>query len=111
MVRVILSPVANDTFLRLKMSNKKIEKSIFNSIREKLELIKIDPKLGESVKKKLIPKEYKEKYGLTILYKVRLADYWRLLYTIKDNELEIIAIIVDIVDHEEYNDIFGFRKK
>jgi hypothetical protein len=25
--------------------------------------------------------------------------------------LEVIAIIVDIVDHEEYNDIFGFKKK
>ena len=111
MVRVILSHVANDTFLRLKMSNKKIEKSIFNSVREKLELIKTDPRLGESVKKKLIPKEYKEKYGMTVLYKVRLADYWRLLYTIKDNELEVVAIIVDIVDHEEYNDIFGFKKK
>jgi len=111
MIKVILSQVANDTYIKLKVSTKKIEKSIFNSVCEKLELIKQDPKIGESIKKKLIPKEYKSNYGITVLYKIRLANYWRLLYTIKDNELEIIAIIVDIVDHDEYNDIFGFKKK
>lgn len=111
MVKLILSTVANDTFLKLKRSNKKIEKSIFKSVCEKIELIKQDPKIGETIKKKLIPKEYKNNYGITVLYKIRLANFWRLLYTIKDNELEIIAIIVDIIDHEEYNDIFGFKKK
>jgi len=103
--------MANDTYLKLKASNKKIEKSIFNSVCEKLEQIKQDPKIGESIKKKLIPKEYIYNYGITVLYKIRLANYWRLLYTIKDNELEIIAIIVDIIDHDEYNNIFGFKKK
>lgn len=111
MVKVILSSVANDTYLKLKVSNKKIEKSIFNSVCEKLEQIKQDPKIGESIKKKLIPKRYISDYGITVLYKIRLANYWRLLYTIKDNELEIIAIIVDIIDHDEYNNVFGFKKK
>jgi len=111
MIKLILSPKANDTFLKLKKSNKKIEKSIFKSIYKKLELIKEDPKIGESIKKKLIPKEYVEEYGITVLYKIRLANYWRLLYTIKDNELEIIAIIIDIFDHNKYNEIFEFKKK
>ena len=111
MIKLILSPKANDTFLKLKKSNKKIEKSIFKSIYKKLELIKEDPKIGESIKKKLIPKEYIEEYGITVLYKIKLANYWRLLYTIKDNELEIIAIIIDIFDHNKYNEIFEFKKK
>lgn len=111
MVRIIFTPTANETYRNLKTTDKKVEKSIFNSVCEKIELIKQDPKAGESVKKKLIPKAYIEKYGITVLYKIRLANYWRLLYTIKDNELEIIAIIVDIIDHDEYNDVFGFKKK
>ena len=111
MVKLILSPRANDTYLKLKRSNQKLEKSIFNSICEKLELIKEDPKIGESVKKKLIPKEYIDQYGITVLYKIRLANYWRMLYTIKNNELEIISIIIDIFDHDEYNENFGFKKK
>ena len=53
MIKLILSPKANDTFLKLKKSNKKIEKSIFKSIYKKLELIKEDPKIGEIYKKEI----------------------------------------------------------
>jgi hypothetical protein len=44
---------------------------------------------------------------------VELPNYWRMLYTLTDNEtnVEIIAFILDILDHPDYDKKFGYRKK
>ena len=62
--------------------------------------------------KKLIPKEYVEKYGITNLFRVELPNYWRMLYSLTDgeNKIEIIAFVLDIINHPIYNKKFGFRK-
>jgi len=33
-----------------------------------------------------------------------------MIYNIKGSEIEIIALILDIIDHKEYNKKFGYRK-
>ncbi len=33
-----------------------------------------------------------------------------MLYTVKDKEIEIIAFILDIVNHKDYNKKFGYKK-
>jgi len=33
-----------------------------------------------------------------------------MIYTIRGSEIEIIALILDIIDHKEYNKKFGYRK-
>jgi len=40
-----------------------------------------------------------------------LSNFWRMIYTVKGNDIEIISFILDIVDHNTYNKIFGYRKK
>lgn len=110
MVKVFLSSKANDVFLKLKKSKHKVDQSIYKSIKEKIKTIKENPKIGESIKKKFIPNEYLEKYGVTILFKLRLANYWRLLYTINNNnDIEIIVFIIDVLDHKKYDDLFNFK--
>ena len=59
----------------------------------------------------MIPREYKQRYEANNLFRVELPNFWRMLYTIKDKEIEIIAFILDIVDHKEYNRKFGYRKR
>ena len=114
-VRVILSDDAEEVFhyLNEQASESKIERSILNSIKKKVDLIKVNPHYGDPISKKLIPKEYIEKYGITNLFRVELSNYWRMLYTLTDGEsvIEIIAFVLNIVDHKEYDKLFGYKKK
>lgn len=112
MVKIQFSEEASKIFEEINRDNSKQGRILSKSISEKLELLKQDPHFGEPIKSKQIPKWFLEKYNLKFLFKVRLADYWRLLYTITGTgKIEIVIVIIEFVDHEEYNDIFGFKKK
>ena len=112
-VKVVLSPEAEEAYRQLNglASNSKIERSILNSIKKKVELIKMNPHYGNPMAKKLIPKEYVLKYGVTNLFRVELSGFWRMLYTLTNDETEviIIAFVLDIIDHKEYNRKFGYK--
>jgi len=97
-------------YLAKKSIHSKIERSIFNAIEKKIQLIRDNPHMGDSIAKVLIPREYKNKYLAKNLYRVELPNYWRMLYTISDEELKIIAFIIDVVDHKDYDKKFGYRK-
>jgi hypothetical protein len=32
-------------------------------------------------------------------------------YTLRNNEIEIIAFVLNIMDHDKYNKIYGYKKK
>lgn len=114
-VRVILSPEAEEVYKHLtkKATQSKTECMILNAINKKVELIKANLHYGNPIAKSLIPKEYIEKYDITNLFRVKLPNYWRMLYTLTDDEtkIEIIAFVLDILNHATYNKKFGYRKK
>ncbi|MFH0870280.1 MAG: hypothetical protein V1866_04460 [archaeon] len=82
-------------------------KSILNSIERAKERLKENPQYGEPVPKRLIPKEYL-KQGIQNLYRVELSNYWRMLYTIEGNEVEILLFILSITDHQKYDRLLGY---
>ena len=112
-VKVILSPEAEEAYKQLNAvaADSKIERSILNAIDKKKELIKANMHYGEPIAKDKIPDEYKIRYGVTNLFWVELSNFWRRLYTLTNNEteVEIIAFILDIIDHERYNKKFGYK--
>ncbi len=64
---------------------------------------------GIQVPKKLIPKEYVQKYGINNLWKYDLPKGWRLLYTVTaDNEVELISAILEWFNHKEYERKFKY---
>jgi len=64
---------------------------------------------GIQFPKRLIPKELALKYNLSNLWKYNLPDAWRLLYTITTpNKVEIIAVVLDWVNHKDYERLFRF---
>lgn len=93
--------------------------TLLNSIKAKADLLKANYDYGDHVPKNLIPRKYRLDYGVTNLYVVDLAGYWRLIYTIKqtqrdETQIEIITIyldILDLIDHKKYDKIFGYKKK
>jgi len=114
-VRVILSEEAEAAYRYLNehAESSKVERSILNSINRKVEMIKVNPHYGEPISKKMIPTEYVERYGVRNLFRVELSNYWRMLYTLTDGDtvLEIVAFVLTISDHEDYDKKFGYRKK
>tara|TARA_Y100000296_G_scaffold54129_1_gene62020 strand:- start:204 stop:557 length:354 start_codon:yes stop_codon:yes gene_type:complete len=114
-VKIILSPEAKEVFkyLNQESKNSKIERTLLKAIKQKGELIRENPHYGDPIAKKLIPKEYIEKYKITNLFRVELPNFWRMLYTLTEGEtkIEIIAFVLDIINHKIYNKKFGYKKR
>ena len=114
-VRIKLSLEAEEVYKHLneQAPNSKTERMILKAINQKVELIKTNPHYGNPIGKDRIPEEYKQKYSVTNLFRVELPAFWRMLYTLTDgeSEIEIIAFVLDIIDHKEYDKKFGYKGK
>lgn len=67
---------------------------------------------GESVHKKQIPFRYIERYGVNNLFRYAHPEGYRSCYTIFYEEgIGICPHILDLLSHEEYDTIFGYRKR
>jgi len=91
----------------------------FNSLSDKdptkkaisraIKSIQEDVFSGRNVKKELIPKSLIDKYRISNLWIYNLPDAWRLLYSIAPGgEVEIIAAILDWMNHKDYERLFKF---
>ena len=57
---------------------------------------------GVQIPKKLIPKEYLRKYDVHNVWKYNLPNAWRLLYSVENQEIIVVAIILEWLNHKEY---------
>ncbi len=114
-VQVVLSPkaAAAYTLLEQEATRHKPMHSIVHAIRRKAELIKSNPHYGEPLAKRLIPAVFVQKYGATNLFRVELSAYWRLLYTLTNSEdqTSIVAFVLALVDHPDYERLMGYKEK
>lgn len=85
--------------------------TLLNSIKQKIELLRNNPEYGIHIPKNKIPKEYLTAYDANNLWKVNLSGAWRMIYTLRGSQIEIISLILDIIDHKRYSKKFGYRKK
>ncbi|KHO48137.1 MAG: hypothetical protein QT00_C0001G0150 [archaeon GW2011_AR5] len=64
---------------------------------------------GIQIPKNLIPKEYEKRYGkLNNLWKYNLPNAWRLIYTIKTEEVLVLSVVLEWMDHKNYERRFGY---
>lgn len=84
--------------------------TLLNSIKQKIEFLKENPQYGIHIAKNKIPKEYTNKYDATNLWKVNLSGAWRMIYTIRGSEVDIIALILDLMNHRVYEKKFKYKK-
>ncbi len=73
-----------------------------------LDLLKQDPLHGDQIRKKIWPTKYVQKYGIHNLFRVRLSDGWRLIYTDSTNRNAKIVSVLDVLSHKEYEKVFGY---
>jgi len=96
--------------------NKKLEKEIESisdkEFKEEIEkaIIKLkeEPACGIHIPKKLWPKEYIQLYDITNLWKIDLRNGCRIIYTIKNDELRILCVILDCFSHKGYERKFKY---
>src|SRR3989344_5807474 len=101
---VFISEELEDDFKSLKVDDP-IKKAMIRAITD----LKENAFSGIQIPKRLFPKEYVQKYGISNLWKYDLPRGWRLLYTVtSDNEVELISAILEWFDHKDYEKRFGY---
>jgi len=117
-VIVKLSEEANEVFEelnkivgeeKLKGIESSFHQTLLRSIIRVRDLLKQNPFAGDQVTKKQIPLKYSEKYEVQNVWRIELANRWRLVYTIIGNEVEIVNFIMDIYNHKDYDKVFGYK--
>lgn len=108
-VRILLKGQAKESFLELKKRKDKEAQSLLRSISRITEVLKNNPQYGEPISKELIPEQFK-KQGISNLYRVELSNFWRLLYALEGNQVEIFLFVLTLSDHRDYDKLFGYKK-
>jgi Txe/YoeB family toxin of Txe-Axe toxin-antitoxin module len=93
-----------EAFEALKKENPELHKFIERAIED----LKRDSFCGIAIAKRLIPKVYIKKYNIDNLWKYDLPGAWRLLYSVAGDKIKIVAIILEWLDHKEYERRFGY---
>jgi Txe/YoeB family toxin of Txe-Axe toxin-antitoxin module len=86
----------------------KAEDRLAKEIKKALNDIQNNVFIGRNVRKSLIPKSLIQKYEIDNLWIYNLRKDWRLLYSVGRDEIEVIAIILDWMDHKDYERLFNF---
>ncbi len=113
MFRVIGTKEFNGAFEEIKKRAAKGESEsakLAKIIEKGIEKLKYDYKYGEHIKKEKIPKEYILKYGVENLWKLNLDSFWRMIYTVKGDEVEVISVLLEVLGHKDYERKFGYKK-
>ncbi len=84
------------------------EKTLYNFIDRAIDDLKINPFAGIKIPKKLWPNEYTQKYKINNLWKYNLPNAWRLMYFIRGDKVKIISIILEWLDHKDYERKFKY---
>jgi len=73
-----------------------------------LDVLKENMFAGQLIEKKKFPKVYVQKYGVTNLYKYNLDRSMRLIYTIVGDASGLAVVVLEILNHKEYEKRFGY---
>jgi len=72
------------------------------------ELLRSKADIGNKIEKKKIPREYKREYGIDNLFRYKLGEGYRLLYTVLSDGNITTCSVIDILSHSEYERLFGY---
>lgn len=84
------------------------EQELYKHILRAINKLEQDPFIGERVQKHLISEFYIQKYDINNLRKFNLTSSWRMIYTIVGEKLLIISVILEWLNHKEYERRFKY---
>ncbi|OGI15384.1 hypothetical protein A3K63_05740 [Candidatus Micrarchaeota archaeon RBG_16_49_10] len=83
-------------------------RELFRFVNQALDNMEKNAFCGIQIPKNLIPKTYVKKYGVSNLWKYDLPKGWRLIYTIKNENLIVISLVLEWMNHKDYEKRFGY---
>jgi len=84
------------------------EKELLKFLHRAIKDLKENPFAGTQIRKNLIPKEYKIKYNIQNLWKYNLPNAWRLIYTIQNDEISVVCVLLEWMNHKNYERRFNY---
>ena len=84
------------------------ERELFKVINQAMDNIEANAFCGIQIPKYLIPKEYSQKIDNGNLWKYDLPRGWRLIYSITKEEIIVVSIVLEWLDHKEYERRFNY---
>ncbi len=93
-----------EAFENLKSSEDKLYKWLTRAFKD----IEENAFCGIQIPKRLIPKLYLKQYNIKNLWKYNLPGAWRLLYSIENQEILVVSIILEWMDHKNYERKFKY---
>ena len=84
------------------------EREIYKWLNSAFERLKKDPFCGIQIPSRLIPQEYRKKYRINNLWKLNMPEGWRLIYSVAADQVLILAIILEWMNHKKYERRFGY---
>ena len=94
-------------FIRLSYGDNQ-ERTIHKEITKAVEHIEKNAYCGVQYPKRLIPRYYIKRHNITNLWKYNLPDGWRLIYTIKAQDAQVISLLLEWFDHKDYEKRFNY---
>ncbi len=99
---------ANEKIQKAFEKLKKDDPNLYKIIIRAFEDIEKNVFCGIQIPKRLIPKEYFQKFNVKNIWKYNLPDAWRLIYSIEGKNLLIFSIILEWLDHKTYERRFKY---
>ncbi|MCX6771337.1 MAG: type II toxin-antitoxin system RelE/ParE family toxin [Candidatus Micrarchaeota archaeon] len=99
-----------EAFERLK-NGRHEEKELYSQIDNAIRELEKNPAAGIKIPRRVWPRIYVQKYGITTLRKYDLWKGWRLIYTLRGSSIEVVAIVLEWLDHSAYERRFGYHER
>lgn len=84
------------------------ERELFKFINQAFDNIEENSFCGIQIPKKIIPKEYTSKYDIKNLWKYDLPKGWRLIYSVVNDEIVVVSLVLEWMNHKEYEKRFKY---
>jgi aromatic ring-opening dioxygenase LigB subunit len=84
---------------------------LLTSVNNAIKNLRTNAFHGNLIPRSYLSKNIIDKYGTDKIFRIELVGYWRLLYTVVGDETQIIALILEYMDHPTYDKLFGYRKR
>ncbi len=92
-----------------KLKESKIEEPLYHVLTRAFTDLEENAFCAIQIPKRLIPKEYSIRFGhLDNLWKYNLPKGWRVVYTIKNDEIVVLCIILEWMTHKKYERRFRY---
>jgi hypothetical protein len=79
------------------------------NIENAMDMLKQNPSAGDRIHKNLWPKKYMRSYEINNLLRYQLSSNWRMIYTITVDNKQLICVILEVLDHKNYDNLFGYK--